>query len=265
MGEDIVSDEGWMGVKSADRTLSVLELLSSSNSPRSLGDIANELDIPKSSLHSLLRNMHNREWLATQETDSGLRYRIGPRALTVGASYFLSDDIVQRSSGVLDSLSLELGETLHLGILEHADIMYLAKRDARHALRLVSGIGVRLPAYATALGKSLLAELNPEALSDRMSQPRHYLTTRTLVDESKLREDLRATQERGFAIDLEESTEGIHCFAVSIGPSTPRRHAISCSVPIARLDDKFAQRVIQSLVDARNAFSESDRLRTILG
>lgn len=139
-------------VKSADRALIVLEHLAQARSPRSLAEIADALEIPRSSLHGLLRTMAGRGWLAVEDADGGVKYRIGAQALTVGASFLLSDDIVTRSAPLLDELSMELGETVHLGVLEGAEVVYLAKRDARHNLRLVSGVGVRLPAYATALG-----------------------------------------------------------------------------------------------------------------
>lgn len=258
-----MGDEKATAVKSADRTLSVLEYLATTHAPRSLGEIAEALEIPKSSLHGLLRNMQSRGWLSTDESDAGLRYRVGPQALTVGASYLLSDDIVRRSSAMLDSLSFELGETIHLGVLEGMDVMYLAKRDARHNLRLVSGVGVRLPAYATALGKVLMAELDRGVLAQRLSLPRRYLTPKTLVDERQLRADLAETVSRGYAIDNEESTEGVRCFAVPLGGATPHTHAVSCSVPVARLDDGFQELVVQTLLRASAEFSEPEGIRLL--
>lgn len=253
-----MNDDKAMAVKSADRTLSVLEYLAESREPRTLAELANALGIPKSSLHGLLRNLHARGWLSTDGADSGLRYRIGPQALTVGASYLRSDDIVQRSSPALDKLSLQLGETLHLGVLEGMEVMYLAKRDARHNLRLVSGIGVRLPAYATALGKVLLSELAPDQLAQWLSLPRRYLTPKTLVNERLLRADLAVTRKRGYAVDDEESTEGVRCFAVPLGHREPYSHALSCSVPIARLDPALEDLVVTSLKAAAVAIPQPE-------
>lgn len=250
-------------VKSADRTLSVLEYLAAAQTARSLGEIADALEIPKSSLHGLLRNLHNRGWLSTDESEAGVHYRIGPQALTVGAAYLDGDDIVRRATPLLDGLSAELGETVHLGVLEGMEIVYLAKRDARHNLRLVSGVGVRLPAYATALGKVLLADLDDETLDRRIAAPRHYLTPKTLVEERQLRADLAATARRGYAIDDAESTEGVRCFAVALGSESPRSHAVSCSVPVARLDDDFERSVIGALLDAASTFSEPEGIRQL--
>ena len=249
-------DASIMAVKSADRALLVLEYLASVRTPRGLAEIADALTIPRSSLHGLLRTMQNRGWLSTDESDGGLRYRIGPKALTVGASYLQSDDIVRRSTPMLDALSLELGETIHLGELQGVEVMYLETRDARHSLRLVSGIGVRLPAYATALGKMLLSELDEATLAARLAAPRHALTPNTLVDEKMLRDDLTATAARGYAIDDEESTEGVRCFSFALGAGHPHRYAISCSVPVARLDRALEAHIVGVMGKAAAEFSE---------
>lgn len=251
-----IVNEASTAVKSADRALIVLEHLAAARSPRSLAEIADALDIPRSSLHGLLRTMAGRGWLAVEDADAGVRYRIGAQALTVGASFLLSDDIVTRSAALLDQISLDLGETIHLGVLEGPEVVYLAKRDARHNLRLVSGVGVRLPAYATALGKVLMAELTEAALAPRLTGPRRKLTANTLVEEVDLLADLADTRARGYAIDDQESTEGVRCFAVALGTTTPRTHAISCSTPVARLDSRLERRIVDLLMRAADSFQE---------
>ena len=90
--------------------------------------------------------------------DTGSRFRLGMRALRVGAAYLDGDDTVGLIGGVLDELSRRFGETVHLGRLDGDQVVYLAKRESVHRLRLYSAIGRRLPAHATALGKALLAE-----------------------------------------------------------------------------------------------------------
>lgn len=249
-----MADDATGSVKSADRALNILEYLASTSEPQSLGDIAKALEIPKSSLHGLLRTMQNRGWV--QPDGSGLRYWIGPRALSVGAAYLARDRFVAATADILDELSLELGETVHLGSLNGPDIVYLAKRDARHSLRLVSGVGVRLPAYATALGKVLLSELTPAEVRNHLVLPMKRLTQHTIVDVDVFEADLRAARERGYAIDEQESTEGVRCFAVALGSGRPRTHAISCSVPLARLDSAFQERVISSLLRAAGSFQD---------
>ena len=167
-------------VKSAGRTLDLLELLADQPRPWTLVDLARQLGIPKSSLHGLLRTLIGRGWVHTDGT--GTRFRLGMRALRVGAAYLDGDDTVGLIGGVLDELSRRFGETVHLGRLDGDQVVYLAKRDSVHRLRLYSAIGRRLPAHATALGKALLAEHPDQQAEAMVSWPLARLTPQTVTD-----------------------------------------------------------------------------------
>jgi len=223
--------EGFQPVKSAGRALDVLEALADSPGRRSLMELARDLGIPKSSLHGILRTLAQRGWVETDET--GTRFRLGLRALQVGAAYLAADDVVGLVSGALDELSRQFGETVHFGRLDGAYVVYLAKRESVHPLRLYSAIGRRLPAHATALGKVLLSQRDD--YEELLTWPLPALTSRTITDRERLRAELAAVRERGYAVDREESTEGIVCFAVALPLGDPATDAISMSVPVARL------------------------------
>jgi DNA-binding IclR family transcriptional regulator len=248
-----------MTVKSADRTLEVLEVLASSPRRRSLGELARDLGIPKSSLHGLLRTMTQRGWV---EVDAGgARFGLGVRALQVGAAYVDADDSVGLLSGVLDELAAEFGETVHLGRLDGADVVYLAKRESKHPLRLFSAVGRRLPAHATALGKALLAERPAAEVDARLPRPLPALTSHTLTDRADLYAELAAVREAGYAVDREENTDGIVCFAVAVPLRTPAGDAISISAPASRVDAAAGaampaalRRVAERLRSARSLF-----------
>jgi DNA-binding IclR family transcriptional regulator len=236
-------DGGFQPVKSADRTLDVLEALAGTPARRSLGDLTRALGIPKSSLHGLLRTMVRRGWVEADET--GTRFRLGLRAVQVGASYVDGDDAVARYARVLDELAGQFGETVHLGRLFGGDVTYLAKRESVHPLRLYSAIGRRLPAHATALGKALLARHGDAAVDDLLTWPLAALTPNTITDRAVLFAELASIRTRNWAADREENTVGISCFAVALGLSD----AISVSIPTARLDAGMEARVISALLD----------------
>lgn len=241
-------------VKSADRTLEVLEALAASTSRVSLADLARELDIPKSSLHGILRTLAQRRWVDVDET--GLRFGLGLRALLVGASFIESDDVIAQVGPVLDSLSADsAGEAVHLGRLDGPDVIYLAKRESRHALRMFSAIGRRLPAHATALGKSLLAQRPDEEVKEILRWPLARLTHSTISDRGQLFAELAKIRETGYAIDNEENAEGIRCFAVALSTSTPPQDAISFSVPIFRLEPPIEEQLVGLLDLARRRIS----------
>jgi DNA-binding IclR family transcriptional regulator len=235
-------------VKSALRTLEILEALSDSVSSKSVATLSRELSIPKSSLHGLLRTMAGYGWLETDAT--GTLYRLGLRALRTGSAYVESDDIVAISQRALDSLSEEIGETVHLGRLDGPNVIYLAKRESAHALRLYSAVGRRLPAHATALGKSLLAQLTDEEVDQRLTWPLAALTERTITDADELHRELAAIRERGYAHDDGENAEGIRCTAVALRPTRGSYNAISCSVPEGRMSAEREAEIARLLTQA---------------
>jgi IclR family transcriptional regulator, acetate operon repressor len=220
-------------VKSAQRTVEVLEFFANHRGLHSLAELQASLGYPKSSLYMLLQTLTHCGWV---ETDAaGMLYGIGLRALRVGTSYIDGDDVVAAARDSLDWLAETTGETVHLGRLDGTDVVYLATRESQHYLRSISRVGRRLPAYSTALGKSLLAERGDEELNTLLPRELRALTPSTLVDRDAIRADLVATRRRGYAIDRQENTVGLQCFGVSLRHQYSARDAISCSVPIARL------------------------------
>jgi hypothetical protein len=100
--------------------------------------------------------------------DTGLRFRIGVGSMRMGGAYVDTDEVVHRLAPVLDRLAAATGETVQLARLTGSDVVYLAQRDSRHPIRLVSAVGGRLPAHATALGKAILAHYPAEEVDRRL-------------------------------------------------------------------------------------------------
>jgi DNA-binding IclR family transcriptional regulator len=237
--------EDFQPVKSAGRTLDLLELLADQPRPWTLVDLARELGIPKSSLHGLLRTLTGRGWVHTDDT--GSRFRLGMRALRVGAAYLDGDDTVGLIGGVLDELSRRFGEAVHLGRLDGDQVVYLAKRDSVHRLRLYSAIGRRLPAHATALGKALLAEHSETAADAIVSWPLARLTPHTVTDRRAFHTTLAHVRTSGYAVDREENAEGINCLAMAVPLAVPAVDAVSISVPVARLSPELEAGIVAAL------------------
>lgn len=235
-------------VKSAGRTLDVLEALAAAPRRCSLVELARALQIPKSSLHGILRTLMQRGWVEADTT--GTRFGLGIRALQVGAAYLETDDAAELLAGVLDRLAAQFGETVHLGRLDGPHVVYLAKRESVHPLRLYSAIGRQLPAHATALGKVLLAQRGDDAVDRLLNWPLPALTSHTITDPEALHRELAATRDRGYAVDREENTEGIVCFAMAVPLQNPASHAISLSVPAARLDARSEGQIVAALREA---------------
>lgn len=245
-------DEDFRPVKSAARVLKLLEELAASG-PRPMRDLADELGVPRSSMHALLRTMEHSGWLELDAT--GKRYGLGVNALLVGSAYVDRDDVVSRTAPILDTLAEKTGETVHLGRLEGHHIVYMAKRESIHPLRMFSAVGRRLSAYSTALGKCLLATLTDEEIASRLPPELEAFTPKTITSPEELIEDIGKARARRYAIDDEETAVGLRCFAMALPARGPARgatkDAISISVPVFRLDDEREADIVRLLFEAR--------------
>lgn len=243
------SNEGAGPVKSAQRTVELLEYFAGNRGPHTLADIQQALGYPKSSLYMLLRTLTECGWVETDRT--GTLYGIGVRALLVGTSYIDGDDFVAAARDVLDWLAEATGETIHLARADGPNVVYLATRESKHYLRPISRVGRRLPSHTTSLGKALLAELPEPSVRKLLGDPLPGLTEHSLTDHDRLAADLAETRLRGYAIDEQENTIGVRCYGVAVHVSEPARDALSCSVPIARLTRDSEARIVESLFTAR--------------
>jgi DNA-binding IclR family transcriptional regulator len=236
-------------VKSALRTVELLEYFAGHRGRHSLAELQQSLGYPKSSLYMLLRTLTDLGWVETDGT--GTLYGIGLRALLVGTSYIDSDRILAAARDTLDWLAETTTETVHLARLDGTDVVYLATRESQHYLRPMSRVGRRLPAHSTSLGKALLAERGDEEIRTMLPAELAGLTPHTLVDHAVLAADLARTRERGYAVDEEENVIGLRCFGAALRYQRPARDAISCSVPVARLTAGRQEQIVEALLTAR--------------
>ncbi|MER5257015.1 IclR family transcriptional regulator [Streptomyces sp. NPDC002855] len=241
-GTDHGAGAGVRGVKSALRTVALLELLAErADRPARLDELAEELGVPRSSMYQLLRTLIDCGWVRTDTT--GSLYGIGIRTLLTGTSYLDGDVRVRAIRPYLDEASDALGETIHLARLDGPNVVYLATRESHEYLRTISRVGRRVPAHAGALGKALLAE-RPDDELPLGQGPLAAFTHGTHTDRTALLADLGRVRERGYAIDREETVDGIAGFGFALRYDAPAVDAISCSVPVARLTDAHQSRVV---------------------
>ncbi|WP_410813904.1 IclR family transcriptional regulator [Micromonospora sp. 067-2] len=223
-------------VKSADRTVELLELLAVSPERRTLVDIARDLDIPKSSMHGLLRTLVRRGWV---ETDSaGLRYGLGVQALRIGTAYLRTDRSVRRLTPVVDRLHRELGATVQLGRLTGDQVICLVSREKAEATPSV-GAGLYAPAHATALGRAVLARITlgspPAETPPNGPSP----------------DDLAQTRARGYAVDwVPVGTASCCSVAVAAPPKLGPHDAIAVSVAVRRLTAPRARDIAEAIMSA---------------
>lgn len=228
-------------VQSLDRALSILDALAVSDEGLSLADIASRTSLPKSTAHRLLATLGLRGFVVRDVVTGA--YRLGPKNLPNLAPGPEVHD-------VLVDLAADSGETANLGVLVGREVLYLDRADSPQALRWQLGVGTRVPAHCSGLGKAILAFTDQEqvvrrALAGRLAR----YTERTTTDARALREELAVVRRRGFSLDNEEFMDGVRCVAVPIlGPGGEAVASISLAGPAFRLSLQAATAQVPRLV-----------------
>ena len=235
-------------VKSADRVMAVLDLVAERGA-LPFSEISAALALPKSSAHSLLRTMEARGYLSI---DDERHYRLGSRIWELAQAFHEVDDLRTLMKPLMDEVVEHTGETVQLATLEGVSAVYLALSESPHPMKLTSRAGARLPAYTSAIGKALLASLDPQEAARRLDGAElDKLTDHTIVSVPALLEELERTRERGYAVDDEEFAIGLRCIAVPIRDLDDKVvAAISVSMPTPRYSRKAAANARAALAGA---------------
>jgi DNA-binding IclR family transcriptional regulator len=242
-------------VPAAAKSLQILETLAHAKEPVSLQYLTEQTGLPKSSVFAILSTL---ETLRYVERDASSLFALGLKALQLGAAATQTTNLSQLFHDVARKTVKECGETVQLTILEQTEVIYVAREDGTQPVQLASNIGGRLPAYATASGKALLATL-PEGSLDALfsGRPLPSLTARTISSLNELKADLRLVRERGYAHDNQEVSEGLECFAGAIFDRTGRGvAAISVSFLSARAKPEHSEHILASVKKAAQEISE---------
>jgi DNA-binding IclR family transcriptional regulator len=139
----------------------------------------------------------------------------------------------------MEELARETGEVIHLAVLDGSDIVYLEKKGQGQILTVATRVGGRNPAYASSMGKILLADLSESELKKVLGRGRlKKLTANTITEMPRLLEELARIREQGFALDNEETFPGIRCVGAPIRDSGGKViAAVSVTVPAQRMSD----------------------------
>lgn len=224
-------------VPAVTRALDILELFLI-EPELSAPDITDRLGLPRTTVHELITTLVERSYLVAVPGQP-TRYRVGIRPFQLGGVFAAQLDLVHEAREVAGRVAADCDETVHVAVLDGNDVVYIAKADSTHPVRMVSALGLRLPAHCTAVGKMLLSSLGPEAFEARYAHGRDLvaMTPHSITSRSRLRSHLAQVRERGLAYDECESNDAVLCVAAPIYDHTGEMvAAMSISVPTIRWD-----------------------------
>ena len=226
------------------RVLKILSLVARSGGQLRLTDFSRELEIPKSTLLPILQTLCARRYLF--QDDRGY-YAAGTELFSMAAAFSGCFPLLDYVGQELDVLVQATQETCYFGALEEGNVLYLCKQDSPRPVRVLTGTGRRLPAYATSLGKAMLLDHTEQQLRDIYPDGLQPVTEHTLTDLPTLVWQLNRARVDGYAWEKEESTEDVCCFAAPIRKRGRIVAAISVAIPLFRYDESKKDTITSAL------------------
>ena len=242
-------------VQVLDRALAALEILANREGECSLVDLCKEMKLHKSTVHRLAMVLEQ-HGLVDKNLDTG-RYRLGLRLFEFGSKALAALDLRGRARPYLDRLQREFGETVFFCILDDGQVFYVEKVESQSSVRTACTVGSRAPAYCTAVGKAMLAEL-PDAEVNGIVRRwgLEPVTKNTITSAAKLKAELKAVRSRGYAIDDEEKEEGLRCVSAAVrGHLGKLFAAMSVSGPAFRMTKERIPKIGEGVMQAANELS----------
>jgi IclR family KDG regulon transcriptional repressor len=200
---------------SVKRAIRILEYLATVDGPRDLAVISRELGMNKSTVYRFLSTLEE-EGYVHQDALSN-QYSLGSKVTWLAANFLAKIDVRSLARPFLEELARVTGETVHVGILDQDEVIYIDKIDGNQAVHMASQVGAHVPVHTTAMGKVLLSG-RPETYWQRYVDavglyPR---TPFTIVEQEGFFAELRRVRANSYAIDNLENEEGIRCLAAAI-------------------------------------------------
>jgi DNA-binding IclR family transcriptional regulator len=214
--------------------LDILECVALAEQPLSAAEVAKLCDLSRPTAYRLIRTLATRGYL-TRDDDT--HYRLGTQVLSLSQNVLDALDLPELAQPYIRQLSDITNETAYVSVLDDDEILYVGKAESSQSVRTHTKIGSRNMLHCTAMGKAMLAFLPEDDRAELVE--RLGLTTntaKTITERAALTEELDTIRAQQFAIDDEESEEGVRCVGAPIFDHSGRvRAAISVSGPAYRL------------------------------
>lgn len=224
-------------VQSLARGLSVITAFDAEHPAMTLSAVAARTGLTRATARRLLHTLVELGFVRVDGTD----FALTPQVLRLGTAYLAGLGLPEVAQPHLAELSTKVGESTSAAILDGDDIVYVARVASSHRLMRVGiTVGTRFPAWATSMGRVLLADRPDDPLADVELRP---LTPRTVTDRDRLRDILTDVRARGYAVVDEELEVGLRSIAVPVRCGDGVVAAVNISLhagsqdPEAHLDD----------------------------
>lgn len=240
------------GIQVIARAGQILRTLGAERQALSLSELAQRVDLPRSTVHRIITALES-EGLAATASPNG-RYKLGPELVRLAAGQ--NGELGADLRPLLRKLSGEVNETVDLSVLIHDQVSFIDQVAAPHRLRAVSAVGETFPAHCTANGKALLAAHTDDALRRLLPEKLEAATHNTITDRERLITQLRRVRRDRFAVDREEHTRGICALGAVVHDARGPVAAVSIPVPVQRFaghEESLATGLLSAVAEMSDA------------
>ena len=239
-----------LGSQTLFRGLDVIELVA--EGPITLGDLADRLGLTRSTTHRLASALADRRYL-TFVPRSG--YSLGPKLLELGFRVRDELDLPRVAGPQLERLALLTEDTVHLGVLDRGQVLYLDKIAGKRRINISSRVGELQPVSSTGLGKALILDHDEESWANFFRSENGGQRTPNALQEWLTR--MRSYAQSGYAFDLEENEDQVRCVAAPIRDVAGNiTAAISVSSAAQYMNDQRMQTLTKDVVETARRISE---------
>ena len=239
-----------LGSQTLFRGLDVIELVA--EGPITLGDLADRLGLTRSTTHRLASALADRRYL-TFIPRSG--YSLGPKLLELGFRVRDELDLPRVAAPQLERLALLTEDTVHLGVLDRGQVLYLDKIAGKRRINISSRVGELQPVSSTGLGKALILDHDEESWANFFRAENASQRTPNALQEWLAR--MRNYAQGGYAFDLEENEDQVRCVAAPIRDVAGNiTAAISVSSAAQYMSDQRMQTLTKDVVETARRISE---------
>ena len=242
-------------IESVDNALQLLLLFREQSTLR-VADASRTLGVAPSTAHRLISMLQYHGFV--EQDPRSKAYRAGAALAQIGLAVVRAMDVRAIARPIMERLSSDLGETIHLAVLDRNEVIFLDSVESRHIVRVGSRVGMRLPAHMTALGKVLLALLPGDRLAELYPEEQIPAGAQTsVVNRKALFKSLKRVARDGHAVSVGEIESDVAAVAAPIrAPSGQVTAAMSVAVPVSRFSEQFAGRAVPRLAAAVAEVSE---------
>lgn len=197
-----------------EKTLDIIEYLSLADAPVSLSQISKDTKISKTTVHRLLQTLLMRHYV---EKNDQQHYSIGWKLIQLVSNQINHLELQTEANPILIMLHSELNLSVHLGILEGHEVVYIEKMQSVARSQVYSNVGYRTPAHCSSMGKCLLSCMSGHQLDTFLyACPFEQYTPNTYTSSPQFRKYLKQVRHQGWAIDDQEYLLGHRCVGAPI-------------------------------------------------